>query len=105
MGQYVVKLEGGGEMRVNANSQAAAEDNVRSTGNTPAGSGGGGSSGGGGGGDGVRSDMPVGETYYMTINGPKTVSQMNNELYAAGWGGPAGEGTSGPGATANAYAR
>jgi hypothetical protein len=40
----------------------------------------------------------------MTINGPKTVDQMNAELRAAGWPGPPA-GTEGAGATANAYAR
>lgn len=43
-------------------------------------------------------------TLYQTANGPRTVDQMNAELYAVGWPGPV-PGTEGAGATANAYAR
>jgi hypothetical protein len=71
-------------------------------------------SGGGGGGGG--SPQPAQQTggspapaggggaVYQTKNGPRTVQQMEAELYAVGWGGPVG-GTGGPGAIANAYAR
>jgi hypothetical protein len=71
------------------------------------------SSGGGGGGGGSTpapststgaSAPSSGGPYYQTVNGPKTVAQMNAELAAAGWPGPPA-GTAGAGATANAYAQ
>jgi hypothetical protein len=45
MPQFVVQLEGGGEMRVNASSQEAANNNVQGTGNAVAGSSSGNTSG------------------------------------------------------------
>jgi hypothetical protein len=45
MAQYIVKLEGGGEMRVNASSQEAANNNVQGTGNQVQGSSSGNTSG------------------------------------------------------------
>lgn len=69
MGQYVVQLQGGGSMTVNASSPQAAADNVRSTGNTPAGS-----SGGGGGGGGS--------------NGGVSQQSMYDQLMAVGYNGP-----------------
>jgi hypothetical protein len=41
---------------------------------------------------------------YQTVNGPRSVAQMEAELRAAGWPGPV-PGTEGAGAVANAYQR
>ena len=98
MPQYKVDLEGGGDMTVNASSPEAAADNVRASGNTPKGStnsgggggGGGGtssSSGGGGGGGQTGPVTALGGGMYQTVNGPKSVAQMSNELRQAGWPG------------------
>jgi len=95
MPQFTVPLEGGGSMTVNASSQQAALDNVKSTGNTPAGGGSAPAPSG-------TATSSGGQQLYMTVNGPKTVDQMNAELRAAGWPGPPA-GTEGAGATSNAY--
>lgn len=98
MPNFTIPLEGGGEIHQNGATYADAVANAAAAGAKPQGSGGGGtpssttSSGGGGGG------APV----YQTVNGPKTVAQMEAELKQAGWPGPI-PGTEGPGAIANAY--
>lgn len=85
MPQFVVALEGGGSMTVNASSPEAARGNVASTGNTPASSTGG---GGGGGNTGAPPVAPAaGAPVFMTPNGPRTAAQMESELRGVGWQG------------------
>ena len=89
MPSYVVDLDGGGQMTVNASSPQAAVDNVRASGNTPAadGGGGGGSSPPAGYNAQAVSYNNYGDAVFNTPNGQKTGTQIMQELQAAGWNG------------------
>jgi hypothetical protein len=102
---YNVTMPDGSTRQVQGSSLSAAYNNAGLS--TP--------SGGGGGGavaqsaPGTAGAAPAapsgGGAVYQTVNGPRTVAQMEAELRAVGWGGPAGGVPIGPGSIANAYAQ
>lgn len=105
MPQYVVDIvgpDGGkGTITVNASNPEAAMQNASQGGNTPVGM------SGGGGGGGTQSSSTGGTQQsggggqsYNTINGPKTLTQMQSELNQAGYDGPTDQQS-----IINAYAR
>src|SRR5262245_52185048 len=97
MPQYTVYLPGGGSMQVNASSPSAALGNAGVSGaslsapsapsqpqftapTTTAAP------------TAAAAPSTTGEPTYNTINGPKTLAQMQQELFSAGWGGATGGG-------------
>src|SRR5262245_30748037 len=95
MPQYTVNLAGSGQIVLNASSPGAALQNAGSPSGATV-SAGAYTGGGGGGGTSSTPSAPStsygGEPVYQTVNGPRTLGQMQSELFAAGWGGATGGG-------------
>lgn len=117
MPQFTINLADGGQVVVNASDAGSVQAPEGSTVTSGAYTGGGGGSGGGGGpSPAPQPAQPTGgtpysggggsggEPVYQTVNGPRTMQQMQSELMAVGWGGiQANDPTSGRDQIINAY--